>query len=200
MARKAAGKYDGVMHKLTRLASTEAPAFQDKVEQAKIVMREALKLAEVERPAVTLAKQYRELRAQLAEIKAQQSAINIQVEACTQLLLDSQEQLQEGWGEYGAAQNMMRLVTGDTLRTHAEPFTVTEDKDVLRDYFMSSELKRLLAPPWATVNSLNKDRLLNGDPEIPGTKLYLKPSIVFTAFKPDTIDETTERVASESDL
>lgn len=197
MAKKP-GKYAGVMHKLTKIVSSEPPAYQDRVELKKTELREAV--ANEEKPSVTLAKRYAQLRFALAENKAQQSRLNLELDACVQLLVDQQERGASGWGEYGASENTMRLVSGDALRVAAEPYTIFENKDEIRDHFMSGDLKRLLSPPWVTVNSLNKQRLLNGEPPLPGTKLYIKTTIEFTPMKPETVDEVTAAAAAESDM
>ncbi len=200
MAKRAPGKYDGKMHKLSKLVSSESPQYQDRVEQKKTELRATL--ADSETAAIDMAKLYRQLRKDQDRIKAELSACNLELEAVTQLLIDTQERAAKGWGEYGAAGNMMRLSTGDTLRVSSEPYTVAEDKDAIREYFMKNDMERLLSPPWQTLNSLNKDRLLNGEPELPGTKLYVKTGITFTEFKADAPDETTQRVAAagRSDL
>jgi hypothetical protein len=105
---------------------------------------------------------------------------NLLLEALTQLLVESQEQGQEGWGQYGASETTMRLVNGDAIRVQPEPYTVTENADEIRQYFIDNGLIRKLTPPWMTINALNKERLLNGESELPGTKLYVKTKLVFT--------------------
>ncbi len=200
MAKRAPGKYDAVLHKLSKIGSTEEPAHQEKVERIKIEMRQAFN--ESEQPEVAAAKRYRELRFAQAEAKAALSAVNVELDAVTQLLVESQEMGASAWGQYGASPLSMRLVTGDALRVAPEPYTVVEDRDAIRDYFISSGLIRLLTPPWQTINSHNKERLLNGEPELPGTKLYIKTGIVFTPNKEDKIDPVTRAAAdaAESDL
>jgi hypothetical protein len=197
VAKKAPGKYDGVLHKLTKLGSTEPAQYQERVEQVKTKLRDQFNETTHEQPAVALAKHYRTLRQRQAELNAQASILNMELEAATQLLIDTQEREFAGWGEYGASPNMMRLVTGDTLRVSSEPYTTFEDRDVLREHYMKNGLERLLAPAWASVNALNKERLLNGEPELPGTKIYVKTSIVFTQMKQDVVDESVTRAASE---
>jgi len=181
MAKKQPGKYDGHLHKLTRIVSTEPPAYQERVELRKSELREEFN----GQPPAAMANRYRTTRAEIDELEAQVSKKNLELEAVSQLLVESQEQGAEGWGQYGASETTLRLIDGDSLRVQPEPYTATEDRDVLRAHFLNhADLIRHLAPPWATINALNKERLLNGETELPGTKLYVKTKIVYTANKP----------------
>lgn len=191
MAKQQAGKYAAHLHKLTRIGSTEPPAYQQRVEQRKAELREEFTSSNA--TISDIAKRYRSVRSEAEDLEAQVSKKNVDIEALCQLMVASQEQGEEGWGQYGAPETTLRLINGDTVRVQAEPYTATEDREVLREHFMSHEdLKRHLAPPWATINALNKERLLNGEVELPGTKLYVKTKIVYTANKPAKTDRVDD--------
>lgn len=191
MAQRKPGKYDGILHKLPKLPVELTPGetvgYQDKVEQVKDEIRHDKGF---DLTAVGLGKEYASLRAEKDEAKAQLSAVNLRLEAVTQMLIASQEQaaqeeVMDGWGQYGASVNSLRLVSGDVLRVQPEPYVIVEDRDTFRDWCIEKGMIRSLMLPWTTTNSLTKERLLNGEGEPPGTKAYIKTSIVFTAMKED---------------
>lgn len=180
MARRAAkpkpGKYDSVIHKLTRLDLVD-DTNEDKIKDAVAVLRAS--------PLPEIAKRYKSLRLHEAQLKAQLSAINVNLEACVRLLVESQEKGGEGWGQYGAPKNTLRLVTGESIRVQSEPYTTTEDPIALRQYFISEGLDNLLTPNANRVNAMNKERLLAGKDGLPGTKVWYRPKVVFADVQPE---------------
>lgn len=186
-------KFAGVLHKLTRIVSTEPQAYQDKVEIIKTTLRAAF---DGKAPS-DVARRFTELRHTQATLEAELYDVNLELKALSQLLVESQENGAEGWGLYGASPNTLRLINGDTVRTQPEPYTATEDRDLLRQYFIDAGMSRILAPPWQTVNALNKERLLNGEAELPGTKLYLQTKVIYTPMAVASVDETA---ATEQDM
>jgi hypothetical protein len=195
MARSRPGKFSGVLHKLPKLTSSEAPEYQDKVESTKIDIRQRFDGAT---DPIRVAQLYRAARAQKEELEQRVYDTNLQLEAITQLLIESQELGADGWGLYGSPDTTLRLANGDSIRVQPEPYTTTEDRDATRDWFIQSGLTRMLSVPWQTLNTYNKERLLEGEAEIPGTKIYIKTKLVYTAAK--SKDAREELVTDREDI
>lgn len=180
MPRKAAkpkpGKYDSVIHKLQRLDLVDETS-EDKIKEAVAALRS--------RPLSEIAKQYKALRLREAQLKAQLSALNVDLSACVRVLVESQEQGAEGWGQYGAPKTTLRLVTGESISIYSEPYTTTEDPEVLRQFFVTEGLDSLLTPNANRVNAMNKERLLAGKEGLPGTKVWYRPKVVFADVQPE---------------
>lgn len=164
----ATGKYAAVIDKLPRLLGTE-PAYQEKVNvvKAEIVKELATPLG----PPVgsDFAYRYTELRAQKEEIEEQLSAINLQIEAINQLIVDQFES--EGVSS-------VRLSTGASVSVQYEPSAQVVDKEAFRLWCLAQGLERSMVLPWMTTNAITKERLLAGDPEPEGVKAHAKTKLV----------------------
>jgi len=64
----------------------------------------------------------------------------------------------------------IRLADGQLISTYPEPYAKVVDKDLFREWCIQEGLMRQLALPWATTNSLLKQRLIAGEPEPPGVE------------------------------
>jgi hypothetical protein len=190
MARNKPGKYAHLIHKLPKIVSTEPTEYQDKIELLKAQLQHSL----TEISPVEYARVYRETLNAKAELEAEVYAANMQLEALSQLLIESQERQEDGWGLYGSPETTLRLANGDSVRVQPEPYTTTENRDLTRDWFIQEGLTRLLSVPWQTLNTYNKERLLHGAPEVPGTKIYVKTKLVYTPLKQESIDEALANV------
>ena len=78
-----------------------------------------------------------------ARLLSQLYDLNVEIEACTQMLVESQENGEPGWGEYGASDNTLRLVSNDSIRLQPEPYTTIEDANKLRQWFLNLRLRIL---------------------------------------------------------
>lgn len=169
-----ASKYASVLTGLSELP-VENTSYQDKIDLAKKEI--------TNKSASGLAHQYALLRDLKNKIEDDLSATNLQLEAYTQMLVESNNSDDPEWGQYGATQTTLRLVTGDKIEVRKEPYAQVVDKDANRKWAMEQGLERMLSLPWQTVNSLTKEALLKGEAEPEGVKAYVKTKIVFTAMK-----------------
>jgi hypothetical protein len=168
-------KYDSVLPGLPALPVADQ-TYQDRVDKVKADAPASWSPADY-------GKEYMRLRKAKEDLEEQISLVNLHLEAITQLLVESQDAGAEGWGQYGASDTMLRLVTGDTLRVQPEPYAQVVDKDACREWAVKQGLERLLALPWTTINSHVKQRLMNGEPEPDGVKAYVRKKLVFTPMK-----------------
>jgi hypothetical protein len=178
MAKKKPGVYDHILPHLPRMEMRDATR-QDAIDALKKVIRERSP------QAPSMGKRFKELRAEQSRLMDELSEVNLELAAYTQLLVDSQTDGAEGWGQYGGSKNTLRLITGDVIRVQPEPYTTIVDQEALRRFFIAEGLENLLTPHPQTVNANNKERLLHGQPELPGTKVWCKPKIVFVEDKPE---------------
>ena len=172
-------KYDAVLPTLPPLP------VQDFSWQAKV---DAVKLDIIKNISVSpsnLAKMFAKARLDKEQLEEQVSDLNTDIEALTQLLIASQEEKNTEWGQYGAATNTLRLVSGDKIEVRREPYATVEDKDANREWAVKNGLERMLALSWQTINSLTKELLLKGESEPAGVKVFVKSKIVFTRMKKD---------------
>ncbi len=165
MARNVDGLYAAV---LAERKLPEKPP-EDQRSQGKV---DEIKRGVATRDAVALAEAYVALRDQFDKAKAVASAIGIKVTAYAQLLMESQDAQAPGWGAYGVKGNSIRLESGYKVRIQVEPSAKIVDKDALRAWALANDYERDLTLPAQTVNSIVKERLLNGEAEPPGTQVY----------------------------
>lgn len=175
MAKAKQGKYDEVLPNLPKLLA-EAPR-QEKIDQekAKVVVREPSLMAE----------SYIALRAAKDGLKAQLSSVELKIEAYEQLLTESQENQEDGWGRYGVKDNALRLPTGDTIRIQPEPYGKVVDKEAFRLWCIANGYERQLQLWPSTMNALVKERLLAGEPEPDGTEAFSYTKIVWVKGQED---------------
>lgn len=130
-----------------------------------------------------LAKAYTKWRQEKEFIELRLKDVNLHLEAVTQLLVDSQEAQADGWGQYGASENTLRLVTGDKIEIRREPYGQVNDKDAFHDWCIANGYERQMQLWPTTMNAIVRERLVNGDPLPDGTEVFAKDKIVFTAMK-----------------
>lgn len=120
------------------------------------------------RHAIEFAHAYAAARDTVDALKARLSEANLLVEAFAQLLAE-QADVEDTRG---------MDVGGRPLSIWEEPWTKTIGKDAVRAFFLADPgLAPSLAPPWQTLDSLNRKRLLAGEDVIPGTEVWAKKKI-----------------------
>lgn len=162
------GKYSGL--DLPRIVSTE-PSRQDKVDTKKLDILAKLPLTQQE-SASTFATIYAAVRRQKNELKNQLAALEIEVEASKQLLVEQYE-------AYDI--ESLKLSNGDTVRIQIEPYLVVEVPAKFRNWCVKNGYEQQLQLPWSTANSLVKGLLLKGRPEPDGTRAYMLSKAVFSS-------------------
>lgn len=170
------GKYAHVINTLPKLLGKDA-ARQDKINAIKDAIKR--EIPDIINNAAVAAKGYIALRVEQAEHDAAGSEISLRLEAHTQLMLDafkSNDQSSAKIGEYGVS-------------TYEEPYAQVEDKEALRLWCLANGYENRMALAWGTVNTITKERLLEGEAEPDGVTIYAKPKIRLSGLKGVVPDE-----------
>jgi len=114
------------------------------------------------------ARKYCELRDEKDELEAKVKALNVDLEALSQLMISEME---------AEGSNSFRLATGESLSIKDEPYCSVENKDTFLTWVKESNLSDLLTVHYMTLSSMTKDRLKQGLNPPPGIKVFLKQSI-----------------------
>lgn len=183
-----ASKFAGVINNLPRMLGTE-PAYQEKVEIVKQQIKAEPDFSPV---SSALAKRYRALRgdessvalvapdrmeALIAEfgkegIEAILSAINLRIEAVSQMMVAS--------FEAEDITTVKNASDGFTVRVQYEPYAQVTDKAAFYEWCQKNGLGKAMTLPWQTTNAITKERLLAGEPEPAGVTAHAKTKIVLT--------------------
>jgi hypothetical protein len=162
MARS--GKYGKIVETLPRYTTSDV-SYQERVNQVKAKL-----VREGPCSATELAQRYADLRREKAKLDEEESAINLQIEGVSQLLADAYEA--EGI-------TSLRLADGATVRVQPEPYAQVDDRETFRSWCIAQGLERLLILPFPTMNAITKERLLNGEPEPDGVRVFVKNKLFF---------------------
>ncbi len=192
MAKKQ-GKYDHVTGNLPPLP-LENVGFQEKVNAFKDEVR-AVQVHTSE----SLAKAYKELRRGTVGadalrdpeftnsmidllgddgIDALMKACNIRVAAYEQMLAESHDHDEPGWGMYGASDNTLRLSDGGSVSVSREPTGKVKDKNVFRLWCITNGLEETLQLWPSTANSIVKQRCLDGKPAPDGIEVFSLTKVI----------------------
>jgi hypothetical protein len=152
------GKYDKLKGKFP--AFEQEPAFQEKVNEAKSAYQ-ALAAPELVRTFSLERQKKKSCEAEIAEL-------NIQLEALSQML-------QEHFEAQGLSK--FTLASGETCFERTEPYSSITEEAALNLFLKKNKMENLKRLAWQTMNALNKDRLIQGKPPLPGTQVFLKTSI-----------------------
>lgn len=150
-----AGKYAGVTGNLPRTFTTD-PKHQE------LVDAEKARIGTAHTP-VELAERYRQLRTQKREFDELASALQVQIDAVSQVLADVYEH---------QGISSLKLVDGSSVSVQEEPYARVTDKEAFRLWCVANGLERSLVLPWQTANGLVKERLLEGEPEPDGVEAF----------------------------
>ena len=160
------GKYKGLT--LPRMIGVK-PSYYERV----VALRdEIVQDPDFQRQAGSLAQTYAALRREANARAAELSEIKLRLAAVT-LLMTNQF---EAEGESG-----VRLTNGDAIRVQPEPHLVVMDKDTFRQWCIKQGFEQSMVLPWGMANRIVKDMLGHGEPEPPGTTVFVRDKVVFTA-------------------
>jgi hypothetical protein len=169
------GKYTDVIAKAgLKPAPIEDLGYQGKIDRLKADIRGACTTAEC------LARNYASARALKDELAAQIGSVNDVLEAYQQLLVESHEAGEAGWGQYGARENALRLATGAVVRIDKEPVGKVVDKEQFRLWCVANGLEQSLQLWPSTMNAIAKERLLAGAAPPDGVDVHFWEKIVYT--------------------
>lgn len=177
MAKKKPGRYDEVVARLAP-RPTEDDSRQVKVENVKKLIREQNNGSDLS--ATDLADLYATYRRRLVEIETKAYSIGVAIEALTQMMVTSQDAGDEGWGQYGVADNAIRLPDGSTIRVQREPYAKVIDKEKFRLWCIANGYEQKLQLWPTTMNEITKERLVKGEEEPDGVEAYSYSKLVFT--------------------
>lgn len=149
------GKWDALKGKLP--AFEVEPEYQQKVDEAK--------LSYVALDAADMARAYKLRREAKRDLEEIISSHNLHLEALSQLLINNLE---------AESLQKIQLGTGETVFLQSEPYSSVIDKKKLMDYIKKNKMTDCLIVHFKTLGSLNKERLINGQAPLPGTKVFIK--------------------------
>lgn len=154
---------------LPRIVTTE-PKHQLKVEKMKeVIIADIREETNMPPTAARLAQEWADLRAAKDDLEEQASAIQVQIDAYAQLLVNQYEA--EGIEK-------VYLETGDAPRLQYEAYAQVEDGALFFDWCVKHGYKNSLQLPWQTRNKIVKEMLQAGEPEPNGIKIFNHPKIV----------------------
>lgn len=178
------GKYDAIVGSLAPVP-VDDNRFQEKVNKYKDVIKEkAVHTAE------SLALEYRELRQgtgnpidedfanTLIELLGDDGLddlvkqVNVRKAAYEQLLAESHDNDEPGWGMYGAGDNTVRLPDGGSVSIQREPTGKVKDKEAFRRWCIENGLETSLQLWPSTANSIVKQRCVDGMPPPDGIEVF----------------------------
>jgi hypothetical protein len=171
MAKKP-GKYAGVIDNLDALP-VENQQYQDKIDTIKAELRPSLSTTEL------LAKEYAAVRESKEELKDQLSIIQERLTAIEQILYESFDQGEDGWGDFGAGENTLRMKFGGSVSVQLEPVGKVLDKEAFRLWCIANGLENSLQLWPSTMNAIAKERCVKGEPNPDGIKVFFQPKIVW---------------------
>lgn len=99
--------------------------------------------------------------------------------AVEQMLQESCDNDEPGWGLYGAGPTTVRLASGEALDVRYEPVGKVEDKDAFRKWCIENGLEESLQLWPTTMNAITKKKLLNGEEVPAGVKAFVQKKIFF---------------------
>lgn len=176
MARRQPGKYDAVLQDKPRLPLESNPQRQMEIDQ--------LKDGYENLPAVDIAMKYAVARHKRDLLRAEESVLQLELDALTQILVASQDEgTDPAWGAYGANDNAIRLPNGDSLRINHEPASNVVDPEAFRLWCIANGYERKLQLHAGTRESIVAERMLAAEPPPDGLEVGTWTKLTFTASK-----------------
>lgn len=140
-------------------------------QQMKVICRMEVRSTGGRRYAAEFARVYAELRKIKDQIAHWESSVNLLLDAFTELMIDQFEN--EGIAS-------LRMDDGGAVATHGEPYPQVYDRETFRLWCLGEGLARDMHLHPKKTESLVKEILLNGNPEPPGVKVWVKTMIRLT--------------------
>lgn len=156
-----AGKYAALRGKLP--AFEEETSYQQRVDAFK---QEFLgTYSGVDANTAFLAKEFSARKAMKDGHEETISALNVELEALSQLLVEALED-----------QNIQKveLASGAICFLQDTPYPVVKDREAVLAWIKQQKMQSLLSIHFQTLKALTNERLVAGKPPIPGTEVYLR--------------------------
>ena len=112
-------------------------------------------------------------------LDALQKEAQKKVTALEQLLQESNDMDEPGWGEYGASPSTIKLRDGGSLSVQWEPTGKVVDKEKFRLWCIANGLEKSLQLWPSTMNSMVKEKLEAGEPTPDGVEAHSRYKIVY---------------------
>lgn len=126
------GKYDEVLGDL-KPAPIADLKHQEKVNARKTELTVDETTGELKPlTADELARRYADVRFEKAQLDAEKSKLQVTIDALEQLMIQSWERDEDGWGAYGASPNVLRLKDGASVQIEPQPEGKVEDPEAFR--------------------------------------------------------------------
>ena len=170
------GKYAKVIDTLAR-AQPPNYQYQEKVKARKEEIRK--ELGEAFSPS-TLTSLWVQTRYEKEEHEKKEKAINLDLEALTQLVSDQYEI--EGLSS-------VRLDSGESVSIQFAPYAVVKDREKARLWAVANGLENELQLPWQTLNSHMSEMLLQGEAIPEGIEIFSKSKLVLRGKNKPSADE-----------
>ncbi len=90
------------------------------------------------------------------------------VTALEQMIVESHDHAERGWGEYGAKPNAVRMQSGGSISVQPDIHAKVEDKERFRLWCVENGLEKSLQLWPSTMTAMTKERLIAGHPEPDG--------------------------------
>lgn len=165
------GKYDKVIGGLPK-DEPEDSKYQEKIQEAK----DKLVSMTTFTPEV-LAQMYFDSRTEHDRIEQERYENQIIVTALEQMLIESSNNDEPGWGMYGAKPNQIKLRNGASIFVYVEPKGKVVDREAFRLWCINNGLaERLMLWP-SQMNAIVKEKLLAGETAPEGTQAVVVDKI-----------------------
>jgi hypothetical protein len=156
-------KYEDLVKTLPRWTPANEPSRQEKLDAVKA----ALKAHPEGTTVAGLAAVYHKYRREKEVLEKKEAEVNLYLDVVSELMAEEFE-----------AQGVEALRTPTfKVSVYLDPYASVQDRDTFRQWCMKEGLERSLQLPWQTLNSLTRQRLLDGKPEPEGVTVYAKPKI-----------------------
>ena len=156
-----ASKYAAVTPHLPKLDNTE-PGQKDKVEVLKTELNSEFPTS------ADLANEYITVRGVEDDLTQQLDELRVRRTAVEQLLMNKMD-------EDGV--DALRLASGFNIFVQVAPYAQVTDREACRQWCIAQGLENQMTLPWSTLNSLNSERLLAGEPEPDGVQTFAKTTL-----------------------
>lgn len=128
---------------------------------------------------------YHQARQRRDDINVLLSRTTIEIAALEKLLIESYEADEEGWGLYGAKDNMLRMPDGSGVRVQGEVYAAVEDKEAYRQWCIANGYERQMQLWPSKTTEIVRERAKEGEPPPDGCKAYSHLKIALMSAKDD---------------
>ena len=105
--------------------------------------------------------------------------VNKRLMAISQLLDESLDRDEPGWGQYGAGPTTVKLSSGATVSVQYKPACKVKDKEQFRRWCIDNGLEQSLQLWPTTMQSISSQKLLEGEPLPDGVVAHSTYTIVY---------------------